>query len=187
MESSLNALIFPVRVLGEDLGSFFRDELALHPVVGVLAQTVVLAGELALVGQVAALQLAHALLDLLEVVRGERCLALEVVIEAGIGGRSDAQLRLRKQLEDGRGQQVRGGVTVHGERFGTLRGEDLQLRVGLQRAGQVVQLVVDPGDNGIVGQATGDGTSHVDGPRSRRKGLHTAVGKRNVYSFIHLF
>ena len=88
MESSLNALIFevsghvrtaaeidevrPQRVLGEDVAGALFDQLALHPVVGVLLEPFVFGGHNALVGEVARLDLPHLLLDLLEVVRRER-------------------------------------------------------------------------------------------------------------------
>ena len=66
----------------------------------------------ALVGQVARLDLPHLLLDLFEIFGREGRGAVEIVIEAGVGGRADAELGFGKQLEHGGGQQVRGGVAV---------------------------------------------------------------------------
>jgi hypothetical protein len=53
-----------------------------------------------------------------EVFRREGLLAVEVVEEAGIGGGAVAELGLREELEDGRGQNVRGGVAQNLERVG---------------------------------------------------------------------
>jgi hypothetical protein len=53
-----------------------------------------------------------------EVFRREGLFAIEVVEEAGVGGGAVAELGLREELEDGRGQHVRGGVTQNLLRVG---------------------------------------------------------------------
>ena len=113
-------------VLGEDLAGALFDQLALHPGVGVLFEAFVLAGVDALVGQVARLDLPHLLLDLFQIVGGEGRGAVEIVIEAVLDGRADAELGFGIQFQHGGGQQVRGGVAVDLERFGVLGGEDLE-------------------------------------------------------------
>jgi hypothetical protein len=54
---------------------------------------------------------AHLLLDLHQVLGREAMGEVEVVVEAGVGGRPDVQLGLREEAEDGGPQHVGGGVT----------------------------------------------------------------------------
>ena len=60
--------------------------------------------------------LAHQRFELLQVVGRERAREQEVVVETLVRGRSDAELGIRKDVEPGRGQHVRGGVPHAGER-----------------------------------------------------------------------
>ena len=53
-----------------------------------------------------------------EVFGREGLLAIEVVEEAGVGCGAVAKLGLRKELEDSRGQDVRGGVAQNFQRVG---------------------------------------------------------------------
>ena len=64
--------------------------------------------------------------------------AVEIVIEAALDGRTDAQLGFGIQFEHGRGQQMRGGMAIDGERFGILGGEDLQGGVRFDGASEIV-------------------------------------------------
>ena len=113
-------------VLGEDVVGLLFDELALHPRIGVFLEAFGFGGEDAFVGESARLDLPHLLLDLLEVVGSERGGAVEVVIEAVLDGRADAELGFGIELEHGGGEQVGGGVAVDFERLGVLGGEDLE-------------------------------------------------------------
>ena len=61
----------------------------------------------ALVGQVARLDLPHALFDFFEIFGGEGVGAVEVVVEAVVDGRTDAELGFGEQLQHGGGEQVR--------------------------------------------------------------------------------
>ena len=61
-------------------------------------------------GQARGLLLAHLRLDLLEVRGRQRARQVEVVVEAVLDGRTDAELRLGEELEDGRSHHVRGAV-----------------------------------------------------------------------------
>ena len=112
----------PERVLGENVVGALFDQLDLHPVVlGVFLEAVWLCGQLALVGQILGLQLPHVRFDLFEILGREGRLALEIVVEAGVGRRADAELGFGKQLQHRGGQQVRGGMPVDLERLGILR------------------------------------------------------------------
>src|ERR1035441_8043630 len=79
-------------VLGEDLTGLLFDELAFHPGFGVFLEAFFLAGEDALVGERARLDLPHLLLDFFEVVGSERGGAVEIVVETVLDGRADAEL-----------------------------------------------------------------------------------------------
>ena len=93
----------PERVLGEDLAGLLVDELALHELAHllVLLEPFRLRRKLALVRQIALLDLPHLRLDLLEVFGRERRVALEIVVEAGFGRRADAELGFREQFQHG--------------------------------------------------------------------------------------
>ncbi len=66
-------------------------------------------------GQVGGLLLAHLGLDLLEVGGRQRPRQVEVVVEAVLDRRTDAELRVREELQDGRGHHVRRAVPHGGE------------------------------------------------------------------------
>ena len=196
MESSLNALIFevsgtcgprqksmkcgPERVFGEDLaGASLSISSHFIQAVGVFLQAFVLGGEHALVGQVARLDLPHLLLDLFEVLGRERSGAVEIVIEAVVDGRADAELGFGIQFQHGRGQQVGGGVAVDLERLGILGGQDLERGVLFDGAGEVEHLAIDLGHDGRVGQPGADAPGDIDGTGLGRDGLFTPVGQSN--------
>src|SRR2546426_894389 len=86
-------------VLGKYVACALANQLAFHPRIGILAQAVILRSHHALVGQVARLDLPHALLDLFQIFRSKRRWPVEIVVKPRINGRTDAELRLRKQLE----------------------------------------------------------------------------------------
>ncbi len=80
----------PQRVFGEDLARALFDQLALHPIVRVLRQADLFGRHDAIEGQALRLQFLHARFDLFEILGSERRLALKVIVEAGVGRRSDA-------------------------------------------------------------------------------------------------
>jgi hypothetical protein len=88
---------------------------------------------LTLVHEIALGNLAHALLDLLEVFRHERPIDDEVVEEAFVSGRTDAALHVRKELRDRGGEQVSGAVPIHRERFRIFRGQDPHSGIFVER------------------------------------------------------
>src|SRR5262245_17420769 len=92
-------------------------------------------------------QIAHALLDLRQVLRDEpsSILALKIVEESALRiiqeRRSNAQLRPREEIEDRRSQEVRGRMAIDFESFiARLRRECLDLLAWLQAILQVYRL-----------------------------------------------
>ncbi len=173
------------RVLGKNLAGFFADQLALHPEVLVTFQALGLRRHDALVRKIARLDVPHALLDFFEVFGSERILPLEVVIEAGLGGRPDAQLGFGKQLEHGEGKQMGRRMAIDFQRFGIAGGEDFQFRVAFERAGQIPKFAVYASDDRIGRQARADFGSDVDGARAAGRGLVAAVGQGDVQAVDH--
>ena len=169
----------PQRVLAEYFAGLLFDQLALHPGLGVLLEALRFGGEDAFVGERARLDLPHFLLDFFEVVRGERSGAVEIVVEAVLDGRADAELGFGIEFEHGGGQQVRGGVAVDLERLGVPGGEDLERGVLLDGASEVEHLAVDLGRDGRVCQAGADASGDIDGTCLGRDGLFTPVGQSN--------
>jgi hypothetical protein len=173
------------RVLGENLVGLFLDELHFHPVVSVFFEAFGFHRELALVRQAFRLQLPHASLNLLEVFGSERRLALKIVVETRVGGRTNAELGFRKQLEHGGGQQVRGRVAVDLQRLGILRSQNLNLGVAFERASQIVELTVHARHHGVVGQPRADRLGDVQRPASRRHLLLAAIWQCDGETFAH--
>ena len=68
----------------------------------------------------------HLGLDLLEVLGRERPARVEVVVEAVLDGRADADLHAREEALDGVRAEVRRGVAVELQRVRVLRRDDLE-------------------------------------------------------------
>ena len=94
-------------------------------------------------------ELAHLLLDAPEVLRRERVLHHEVVVEAVVRRRAEAELRVGEQLQHRGGAQVRGRVAQHVDRLRALLRDDADARVPrhalLHRAELVVEVARDRG------------------------------------------
>ncbi len=99
--------------------------------------------------------LAHPALDRLQVLRGERRLDVEVVVEPVLHGRADTQLGLREQLLHGLRHDVRGRMPhdVPAVVAGVIHRLD-KVTVG-DLAGQIAQFAVDPGGDDAGWQGTG--------------------------------
>ena len=87
-------------------------------------------------------QLAHRRLDLLEIVRGEGAVELEIVIEAVLDRRADRQLRAGEQPFDRLSHQVRGAMADRGKLVvarwhGTLRKSKQPRRTDRPRTGSI--------------------------------------------------
>ena len=91
-----------------------RQDLALEPVVGRDG-------------------LGHPRFDLLQILGRQRAGQLEVVVEAVLDGRADAQLRAGEQVHDGLGHDVRGRVAHRVERIAGMGVEQLLGRPALGR------------------------------------------------------
>jgi len=168
------------RILGEDFVGAFLDELTLHPGVGIFSEAFLFARVDALVRKIARLDLRHFLLDFLEVLGRKGSGAIEIVIEPVLDGRTDAELGFRVQFEDGGREQVRGGVPVNVERFRVLGGEELDIRVGFERAREIIQFAVHLGDDRRVGEAGADRLGDIEGTCALRRRPFTAVGQRDL-------
>ncbi len=118
------------------------EPLELERVVGEQLACLLPGDDAALERVVAPHDLAHALLDLLELFGREGAVDLEVVVEAVLDGRPEPDARLRAHLAHGRGQDVRGGVAQQIQRLRALLGDDLEPDVVLERAAHVHDLPV---------------------------------------------
>ena len=101
----------------------------------------------------------HALLEDLEVLRGERPIDVEVVVEAILDRRPDAELRLRKRVLDRLGEHVGGRVAKHGEALWRIHRHRFDhIGVGdLSR--EIAQFAIDAcHDNGLVAAHSVEGS-----------------------------
>ena len=115
------------------------DEVGLHEVAvalefgkGLLAR-LVFADERVIAGD----DFGHFGLDGCEILGREGFLAVEVVEEAGIGCRAVAEFGFRKELENGCGHDVRGGVTQDFQRVRIVFFDQLKTRVGGEGCGEI--------------------------------------------------
>jgi len=130
------------------------DEVALHEVAFTLElfQTFFARQKFAGVRQILLNELLHLLFDLFQIIGSKRGFAVKVVEESVLGGGAVAELGLREKFKHGGGQQVRGGMAINFKRLGVLLGEDAQVGVGFERAGEVDQIAVRLGSESGVGQ-----------------------------------
>ena len=82
----------------------------------------------------------HPRLDRREVFGRQRAGQVEVVVEAVVDGRADAQLRAREELEHGLGHDVRGGVAHGVDRGVRARVEQLVGRAAFGRLERLLDL-----------------------------------------------
>jgi len=80
----------------------------------------------------------------------------KIVIKAVFDHRADGHLRVRKELLDRVGEQVRGGVAEHFEPIRILVGDDGEACVAVDHEGGVDQLAVDPAGEGGFGKSRPD-------------------------------
>jgi len=122
-------------------------------------------------------QLTHALFDGHQVFGREGTAVRKVVIKAVVDHRTDGDLRLWKQLLDGVGQQVGGGVANHLQPFGVLGGDDGQPGVLLDAVAGVHQLAVDLATERGFGQTGANGRSDLGHGHRTGKLTQGTVGK----------
>ncbi len=102
-------------------------------------------------------QRVHALFDSRQVVRGERTLVGDVVIEAFVDDRADDHLRGWVQLLDRMANQVRARVANDLQPLLILGRDDLQAGIAGDQVAGVNQLAVDLAGHGGLGQAGTNG------------------------------
>jgi hypothetical protein len=141
---------------------------------GVLARP-----QLALVDEILPGQLAHLVLDRLEILGHERARHDEVVEEPFVGRRTDAALHAREEVRDRGGEQVRGAVAVERERLGVVLGDDLHRRVPVERVRQVDQPAIDEARQRGLRQTRRDLLRDVTHQRAGRDGSLRSVGQRD--------
>ncbi len=121
--------------------------------------------------------LVHALLDRREVLGRERAADLEVVVEAVLDRRADAELGHREEVLDRLGHDVCRRVAQDVERLGALVGDDLDgvaVRDDLER---VDHLAVDLAGDGGLREARPDRSGDVGDARALGHLLLAAVGQ----------
>ncbi len=101
-------------------------------------------------------QLLHALFDRRHIVRRERALVGDIVIEAVVDHRADDHFCSRIQLLDRVPYQVRAGVTDDFQSFLILGGDDLQAGIVFDQVAGVDELAVDLAGDGGLGQTGTD-------------------------------
>src|SRR5260221_14294038 len=114
--------------------------------------------------------LAHARLELRQILGGERRVTGEIVIEAGLGRRAERDLDVGIELLRRLSENMRRIVAQHLERLGHIAGDDGDPGVPLDRRGEILELAVDADHHGGLGEAGADrGGDLAAGHRSRRK------------------
>ena len=100
--------------------------------------------------------LAHARLDLFEILGRERRVAREIVIEAVLGRRAEGDLRLGVELLDRLGHDVRGVVTDDFEPVRLVAGDDRDLGVMVDDGREVARAAVKLQRDRRLGEAGAD-------------------------------
>ena len=118
-------------------------------------------------------QFAHALLDRGQVVRGERALGVDVVVETLVDDRADHHLGVRVQLLHRMADQVRAAVADDLHALLVLRGDDAQAGVMVDDVAGIDQATVDFAGHGGLGQA---GTDRLGDLQHGNGGLELALG-----------
>ena len=167
------------------------DQLDLEGLVGLFLQGLFLGHGTAAEGLGGLDDALHALLDVLEVFRGEGLVNLEIVVEAVLDHRADTELGVRIDLLHGLGHDVGGRVTHDREAvFGIERDGLYGVAVGKRRV-QVTVFAVELDRNDVLVFCeqfdAGSGCFHLlcfavdcDGDGSLRHDLSFAIGVRGT-------
>ncbi len=134
---------------------------------------------LALIDEILLRQLLHLLLDRVEVLRDERTIDHEVVEKAFVGGGTDPALRVRKEIDHRRREQMRRAVAVERQRFGAPVGHDAHRGVLPDGRGQVDQFAVDHASQRRLGEAGRDLGRQVAYRGARRHSATRSIRKRD--------
>ena len=124
-------------------------------------------------------QLAHALFDGGHVVRGERTLGVDVVVEAFGDDRADHHLDVRVQLLDRMADQMGGGVADDLHALLVLGGDDAQAGIVVDNVTGIDQHAIHGTGDGGLGQAGTDGLGDVHDTDGVFEFTAAAVGERD--------
>ena len=122
--------------------------------------------------------LLHLLLEGREVFGRERLGDLEVVVEAVVDRRAEADFRVGAQASHGRRQHVRGGMAKHVERVRVAVGEHAKRAARAERRDEVLEHAVHLDGDGGQEEAFANGLDDVGRQRSGRHDALGSVGKR---------
>ena len=131
-------------------------------------------------GQVAPDDFVHALLDLLQVFRGEGLLAREIVVEAVLDGRANGHLGTGIELLHRLRHYMRGIVADEVERFGVTGGDDSQCSVMVDHMTGVDQPAVDLAGERRLGKPCADGRRDLCNAHRSVELPNRTVGKRDL-------
>ncbi len=130
--------------------------------------------------QVALDDLVHALLDLLQIFRGERIVAREVVVEAVLDGGTDGDLGAGIKLLHCLRHYMRGVVANEIECLGVPGGDDGQCGVMVDQVAGVDEPAVDPAGERRLGEPRADGRRDLRDGHGGVELSNRTVGKRDV-------
>ena len=135
-------------------------------------------------GFVARDDLAHLLLDRGKIFRRERLVAEEVVIEPVLDHRADGHLRARPQRLHGLRQHMRGVVPDQFQRARIVAVDELDLRIGFDRIGEVGDRTVQRHRHRALGERGRNALGNVEAGDAFGEFAFGAVGERDV-DFLH--
>jgi len=155
------------------------DELDLEQLALVAEHALGLVARPRLLGEgfVARDDLAHLLLDGLEILRRERLVAEEVVIEAVLDHRPDGDLRARPQALHGLRQHMGGVVPDQLQRARVLAADEFDLGVALDGVVQVREHAIERHGDGALGERGRDALGDIEPGCAVGKVPTCAVGK----------
>ena len=124
--------------------------------------------------------LAHALLDRREILRGERLGAVEIVVETVLDHRTDRHLSVRPQRLHRVGEHMRRVVADKLEGARIVAADELEARVPFNRVGEVDERAVAHRRDRAFGERRRDGFGDLEAGDARLKGALRAVRKGDV-------
>ena len=137
-------------------------------------------------GFVARDDLAHLLLDRGKILRRERLVAEEVVIEAVLDHRADGDLGARPQRLHGFGEHVRGVMPDQLQRAGVVAGDEFDLRVLVDRVAKVSHHAIQRHRHRALGQRRRDALGNVEAGNAFGEFAPGAVGEGDADFHLRL-
>ena len=111
--------------------------------------------------------LPHLGLERLEIFRSERLIDLEIVVEAVLDGRAEADLRVRTEPAHRRGQDVRARMTQHASDSRVPLGEYAKRSTAAKRRAEIEHFAIDADRDRRLQQSLADGRDDITGQRPR--------------------